>query len=175
MNRSWQKRRSEFNHDWLKNNYIISLSTVVNILDDKYEDYDYLHMFINNIFQQFEYYKQEAFILPIDFVIEMSPKRYLSAIPFTRLDNDTKRCLGDLIHYLWIERYNITCLVETALYDTKKTYSVYENLLNAIIKEDDNRSIVTLKKYKDMFCDLLSSCRSLSRTIEKFPSNISVV
>ena len=73
----WQKRRSEFNHDWLKNRFIPALAKWLNLLDDRIEDLSFEHTFVETVLPQWEDHREEALALPRDFEQEMSPRTLL--------------------------------------------------------------------------------------------------
>ena len=103
---AWQKRRSEFNHDWLKNRYIPALAKWLNLLDDLIEDAPAEAGFVASVLPQWEGRSQEGLALAHDFVTAMSPAGLLDCIECLRRRTD-KEWLRQLIHQLWLARYPI--------------------------------------------------------------------
>ncbi|NVN97087.1 hypothetical protein HXX01_02540 [Candidatus Nomurabacteria bacterium] len=175
MKPNWQVRRSEFNHDWLKNMYIPKLGTWLNILDDEIEDDDFEKTFVDRIFPGFESQINEALSLPNDFINEMSPRLFINEPPLSNLDASTKDCLSELIHLLWLERYAVNNLVENACSAANEAIESYKRLQEALSSCNDTHDIEMLKPFRNLFLGLLSSCRALSKAVEKFPSEVRVV
>lgn len=175
MKTDWQKRRSRFNHDWLKNQLIPKLGMWINILDDEIEDDDFVDTFVDTVLSSVEPHLNEALLLPADFVNEMSPRIFLNYHPLSDLDDQEKTLLGDLIHHLWLERYSVLGLVDDATTAAKATIEAYSCLQNALASCSDVRDINLLRLYRDQFATLLNACRLLSKAIEKFPSEVKPV
>ena len=173
MRLTWQKRRSDFNHDWLKNQYIPKLGTWMNILDEEIEDDDFQKMFITSVLPEWERLKDEALSLTMDFEDDMSPKVLFNEAPLSCCDDHTKKWLGDMVHMMWLERYSVNDLVSEAKELIIATTVAYENLLKAVSACDD-QNLESLRLFRQPFAELLSSCRSLSKCFEKFPSEVNV-
>lgn len=169
---SWQKRRSEFNHDWLKNEFIIALGKWINILDGKVEDKEFEHTFILFTLSSWESHKEEAVALPRDFENAMSPRKLFESPPLSSCDLETKVWLGALIHELWLERYGVKQLVKDTDASVEDTNTSYNNLQNAIRGFQGTEHTVALRPLKHMFLDFREQCMALAKTIERFPSEI---
>jgi hypothetical protein len=94
---SWQRRRSELNHDWLKNRYLPALAKWINILDDYVEDYGFEKDFLELTLPQWEEHRLLVIALIESFEIEMSPGIQLSHPPLSHLPESTKMWLHSLI------------------------------------------------------------------------------
>src|ERR1051326_4473635 len=88
---SWQKRRSSFNHDWLKNQFMPALAKWLNLLDNKIEDPDFERAFIASVLPKWEQHREEALRLPRDFEQEMSPRRLFECHPLAHHNVHTKQ------------------------------------------------------------------------------------
>lgn len=175
MTLSWQKRRSEFNHDWLKNKYIPKLGAWVNLLDERIEDVDLEKSYVTSILPDWESHKNEAIALPLDFEADMSPKTLFNEPPLSNCDDDTKQWLGELIHHLWLIRYSVDKLISDALESAKETNDSYGKLQSALKGCTNTSSVKALKPFRALFADFLKSCRALSEAIEKFPGGAAAV
>lgn len=173
--RIWQKRRSEFNHDWLKNKYIPKLGAWMNLLDDRIEDVDLEKSYVTSILPDWEFHQNEALALPEDFESEMSPKVLFNGLPLSNCDQDTKQWLGELIHHLWLIRYSVSQLVHDASESAAKTNKTYNKLQNALKACKDTRKAEALRPFRDFFAEFLKNCRALSEAIERFPSEVRAV
>src|SRR5207248_1082717 len=94
----WQRRRSAFNHDWLKNQYLTALASWINLLDSRggYRDAAFESVFVPEILPQWELSREEALSLARTFDWEMSARQLFQYPPLLRSDSDTKQWLGDL-------------------------------------------------------------------------------
>ena len=175
MTPQWQNRRSRFNHDWLKNGYILKLSEWINLLDDKIEFPELERSFIDKVLPTWESQRDEAISLPNDFEKEMSPKIFFNESPLLNCDDETKKWLGDVIHNLWLVRYSIDELTSTVMKCAHGTDTAYQRLREALKDCKDTRNLSALRPYRAFFADLLDKCRSLAAAIEKFPSEVKAV
>ena len=173
--RTWQKRRSAFNHDWLKNSYIVALGSFLNLLDNKIEDADLEHSFIPSILPQWEFHRAEAFALPRDFERQMSPQNLFDRIPLSRCDENAKEWLGNLIHAVWLTRYPVRCWVADVTTCAEDVDIAYDNLREALKFCSDVESALILRRYRKQFVALRERCQKLAAAIENFPNEVCVI
>lgn len=176
MKTNWQKRRSEFNHDWMKNKYLQAIRSWLRLMGNTKVVYKALEeKFISDTLPQWEDHVDEAFALPKDFEREMSPIVLFTEPPLSSCDTDTKRCLGELIHALWIEKYHVNTLVADALSRAQMAHHAYNRIHHELKNYTDTRSAQALQPMKPLFDDFCVCCQTLAAAIEKFPSEIKVI
>src|ERR687885_736280 len=86
MTLSWQKRRTSFNHDWLKNQYMPALAKCINIVDGKIEDRAFELNFYNLVLRQWKRHEVELSTLLDDFKSARNISSSLSA-KYAELDS----------------------------------------------------------------------------------------
>lgn len=172
MKPCWQKRRSEFNHDWLKNRFMSALASWINLLDDRIEDAALEDSFVTFTLSEWEFHRQEAVALPGDFEREMSPSSLFDLQPLSQCDNNTKQWLGELAHYLWLTRNPVDEWVANATERAKDVDAVYTRLQAALKDCTDVRSAEALRPLRNRFVEFRERCQELARAIEKFPSEV---
>lgn len=170
----WQRRRTDFNHDWLKNQYIPALAKFQNLLDDRIEDPQFEQVFVVDVLPHWKDHYDEANQLPQDFEQEMSPRRFVERMDFGSSDYDG-RWLADLMHHLWLARYPVREWVEQAEKQVQKTDRVYRELQESLAECDDVRSAEALRPFREEFAAFRDQCQELATAIEQFPSEIKVV
>ncbi len=171
---SWQKRRGEFNHDWMKNRYLPALGKLQNLLDDFIEDDDFLEFFFEDIFPEWEFYSAEGRVLIERFEIEMSPRSLIDYEPFTILNNETRAWLSELVHHLWLMRYPVRRWIEDAFRCISDVDDAYEKIIKLLKECPDIHTIAALKPTRTMFEEYRNVCMRLAKAFEKFPSRILV-
>ena len=82
---AWIRRRNRFNHDWLRNVYLLHLGHYLNILDDLIEDREFESHFTGKLLSEWLARRQEALDLVADFVRDMSPSRLFNETPLSKL------------------------------------------------------------------------------------------
>src|SRR5258707_121105 len=132
MTNCWRKRRSSFNHDWLKNQYIPALARYLNLLDDLIEDDEFARSFVSDVLAEWELHRNEAVDLAKSFEYEMSPQRLVECSPLCRCEECTKRWLGNLMHLLWLKRYPIDQWVAEAAQAIESTDVAYGRLQQSL-------------------------------------------
>lgn len=172
---SWQKRRSEFNHDWLKNQYLTALGSWLNLLDLKISDPVLESSFIKGVLPQWENRGPEALCLAASFEQEMSPRCLFNHFPLSQCDDDTKSWLGDLIHNLWLVRYKVKDLVQRVNIEAEEANKVYNHLQTVLHGCEDIQSVSALVFLREPFADFRTRCQNLAKAIEVFPTEIKVI
>jgi hypothetical protein len=160
----WQKRRSDFNHDWLKNRFIPALAKWLNLLDDQLEDPDFEHSFVACVLPQWEQHRDEALALPRDFESQMSPR--------TLLGPRSEGWLGTLVHLLWLSRYPVRRWAEQALAAAREVEVEFRRLRERLTSCADTRAVVALRPMRPMFASFRERCQQLARAIEAFLSEV---
>jgi hypothetical protein len=170
----WQKKRSAFNHDWLKNQYMPALAKCINLIDGKIEDREFEWNFYFHVLQQWEHHEVELLSLLKDFELEMTPRVLLSIPPLSRADAETKGWLGNLIHELWLARYGVRDLLAETSKHHSDLNTKYSQLKVAFHKSPDLRDAIGNSVVRDLIVRFRNGCLALAKTIEKFPSTVRV-
>lgn len=97
---SWGMARSEFNHSWLKNRFIVALGRAHNVLTDLVED-DSIFDDLSEIFSEWQERKVDAQQILEDYRAEASPRSHLNRFPLSNLDPELREWLGLLIELRW--------------------------------------------------------------------------
>jgi len=171
---TWQKRRSEFNHDWLKNRYLPALAKWINILDDRVEDQEFQREFPRTILNQWLEYGPQGHLLAERFESEMSPRVLLERYPLSRLPGPTRDWLGPLVHELWLSRYPVRQWVADTVAASDAVNTAY-GLLRDSIASKANSTVEELRPLRSTFTRFQRLCQGLARTIEEFPSKLLVI
>jgi hypothetical protein len=175
MTPDWQRRRSAFNHDWLKNRFLTAIASFVNILDDLVEDEETERRFVIGILPQWVGRSREAEMLVADFDSAMSPWALFRHPPLCRCGPATMGWLPDLVHLLWRRRVHVDGLCLDARESIVAANAAYERLRNGLAECADCSSAEALRSYRDRFAAFRSKCEEVSRAISRFPSRILVV
>jgi hypothetical protein len=107
MSEGWQRRRSAFNHDWLKNKFMPALATCHNGLKGHVEYEGLERTILEQVIPEWVAHRVEAISLLADFEREMSPKVLVDRPPLVTACPHVREWLGDLVHNLWLARYPI--------------------------------------------------------------------
>ena len=170
----WQKRRSDFNHDWLKNRFLPALAKWINLLDDLIEDTIAEASFVNSVLRQWEGHGKVAIALAQDFEVDMSPARLFEGIEWLRRRGNNE-WLQKLVHQLWLARYPVQEWVTDALACTERADAAYQRLQMGLLQCKETRSIVALRHLRPQFAEFRDCCHILAQAIGKFPSEVWVV
>jgi hypothetical protein len=171
----WQKRRSQFNHDWLKNQYMPALAKYLNLLDDLIEDEEFAQSFVSDVLPAWEKHRNEAVDLARSFESEMSPQVLFERSPLCDSKTDTKRWLGNLVHTLWLKRYPIREWVVEAAQAVENTDVAYQRLREEL---QDSRAFSDgepAPKLRELFIEFRWKCQLMANAISKFPGEVNVV
>jgi hypothetical protein len=172
MHYIWQRRRSEFNHDWLQNQYMPALASCLNLLEGRTEDRELEETFVSAVLPQWELYRDEAADLIKEFVGSMSPKNLFYYEPLSNVDEITKGWLGILVHTLWIARYPVNQWADNAAAALDRVNKTYRCILDDLKYCPDTQSAMGLQPYTQLFKELREGCQDLADAMSKFPREI---
>lgn len=171
----WQSRRREFNHDWLKNRFIVALNSWLRLLDGAIEDSILEKSFLSDVLPQWEVRRNEVNELIRDFEKEMSPRQLFSEPPLSRCDGQTKRWLGELIHGLWLVRVSAKELTTTAESAVAAADTAYAELSRVVRTRPKCAVLAGMKPHRHLFERFRDACQKLGAAISEFPQEVQVV
>lgn len=148
---------------------------MINILDNVTYDQGMEESFVASLLPDWESYRNEAFKLSSDFETEMSPRVLFDEPPLLNCEKESKLWLNDLMHSLWLERYNVKKLVQDASDCAIAADTAYTRLKEELITCEDTKNIELLRPYRDLLVKFLNACAALSKTVEQFPSEVKVI
>ena len=171
---AWQKQRSRFNHDWLKNQFLAALARWLNLLDDLIEDPEFERTFVPTILSQWELQRVEAQSLASRFEQEMSPACLLDQPPLARFGEQDKAWLKRLVHNLWLQRYAVLAQVNATLATIRDADVIYVAIQQRLCSNakpptaaDERAHLIQWRKFRE-------SCQDLAKAIETFPNQVKV-
>ena len=168
----WSDRRRMFNHDWLKNRYLLSLNSWLRVLSGSIEDPEFEKVFMSDVLPQWELHRGEARELIETFVIEMSPRTLFDTKPLARCDRKTKLWLSEVVHSLWSERVSLRLLVKTAQEALLLVDAAYARVASYSNTAMSGAPVARFgRAYGDFTC-FRDSCQALGEAFSKFPGII---
>jgi len=170
----WQRRRAEFNHDWLKNRYINALmSFLARLRTEDSNNPQSLHEFLEKDFPVWQRSSVEAWWLVNQFEQEMSPTRLFDAPPLNECSEKVKEWLVPMVHCLWLQRYDVPRLVATARALIQGIDDGYESLSKSLSNGGEG-SVFKLRAMLQEWERYADLCLELSRCIGAFPRKVEV-
>lgn len=171
---AWQRRRTAFNHDWLKNQFVPALGSYQNLLDRQLEGPEFEKDLISQILAEWKEHRQEALSLLADFEEGMSPRRLFDQPPLSRCDEDTRLWLADVIHYLWLARDPVSEWVAQATACVSNADAHFEAFSAQLRACPEFRAALAQPPYHKSFAEFRRACLDLARAIEQFPTEVRV-
>ncbi|MFM8442779.1 MAG: hypothetical protein ACKN9W_05465 [Methylococcus sp.] len=168
---SWQQSRSQFNHQWFKNEYFLALDIADHIIDGRIRGDNYLVEMMSIDVPKWREHRQELVVLLKDFEREMSPRRIFDDAPLSHCDTMTNEIFSELIHELWLARYPIKKWLNNARIASEEVDAIYEKLLK-LTPADSNNNVN--EEFASCFRAFRAACQVLSEAIENFPHKILV-
>lgn len=169
----WVRRRTEFNHDWLKNNFIPALARFLNILDDEIRDPNFQQYFLAQELPEWRYQYENAQMLLTDVELMMSPKCLFDGRPLSNVDSDTILWLPDVIHELWLTRCHIKenlTMIREALARANETFSLLCKKFGMIEEKAEAK-----RELRNQLYSFNLQCQSLGSLLSLLPSYMKVV
>ena len=168
---NWQLRRSDFNHQWLKNRFLSALDAADQVISGRIRSKEYLQELIDEDLPEWQERREDLNALLEDFENEMSPRQLFDIEPLSECEPFTKNVLAELMHELWLARYPIRHWLIRAKEAASEVNKYYE-LLRGISPIDTTGKV--RPEFASIFENFRTACRALSRAIEKFPDRILV-
>lgn len=168
----WQKRRSEFNHDWLKNRYLNNLDGFIANLEMKKPDEPRLMIFLQEYWIQWKTHQVEAGELIASFETEMSPAVLFETGILKRMDPESQEWLKPLTHHLWLERHDIKKKISNCEEWLFKVNTQYDKINRML--DEKGRTLEQLKNLLPEFKAFRDICQSFSESISQLPSEVTV-
>jgi hypothetical protein len=168
----WQKRRSEFNHDWLKNRYLNNLDGFIANLEMKKPDEARLLIFLEEDKNQWKTKEKEARSLMDSFEKEMSPAVLFETGILKRMDPESQEWMKPITHRLWLNRHDIKNKISNCEEWLLKVNAQYDKM-NRLLDET-GRNMEQLKNLLPEFKAFRDICQAFSESISKLPSEVSV-
>jgi hypothetical protein len=168
----WQRRRSEFNHDWLKNRYLNNLDGFIANLEMKKPDETLLMIFMEEDWIQWKTHEENARLLIDSFEKEMSPDVLFETGILKGMNPEAREWLKPLTHYLWLERHDIKNKISNCQEWLLKVNAQYDKM-NRMLNET-GRNMKQLKNLLPEFKAFRDICQAFSESISKLPSEVSV-
>lgn len=172
---NWQKRRSEFNHDWLKLKYLNAMRSFIDRLEtDDLSSPGRIQEFIKIDFPTWREHSTDAWWLVNNFEQEMSPKVLFNTVPLANCSDETKAWLVPLEHELWLSR----CSVKKRIDNLSKLVECVDKgfvELSALIPAFDEYYVENLKAELPKWKKFAGACFELSNCLSEFPRRIEVL
>jgi hypothetical protein len=170
----WQHRRGQFNHDWLKNQFLLALGNFINLLDDEIENEELETSFVPIVLPQWEDHRDEVASLLADFDQEMSPRTLFQSSPLAQCDQDTRQWLGDVVHTLWLVKNPVHECIKGASTRLREADQAYELLQRQLKDCSNTRSAPAMRPLRGLFVEFYRACQKLAKAIEQFPSDVRI-
>lgn len=168
---SWQRRRSEFNHQWLKNRVLSALDATANVLRGAIEG-DEAMLLCDVVFVDLREWPRrhiEVARLLEDLEESMSPKVLFSHPPFDAWEVDLRFPCEELVHEIWLHRYSISRLRDRAVEAVDRADDTYRAL--AAVVRAPGRAFDP-EASRRLFCELTTQFRVVAASIDALPSRI---
>lgn len=170
---SWQEKRSRFNHDWLKNQFLPAIGKWLQIVRKEVADAEFQSRFSAEILPAWEIREVLVIELLDTFEEEMSPRVWLGKPPLSRLGPATRDWLAQLVHSLWLARMPVHAWLREARKSVAEVSNTYR-VLQRVMKAGDARGAIDPPQCYEESESFRLACVQLSKALEQFPNKIEV-
>jgi hypothetical protein len=171
----WQRRRSEFNHDWFKPKYLIALQSFLERLQaEDLGSITRLREFVEMDFPVWGKCSTDAWWLIQHFEQEMSPVGLFNTEPLSRCGGETKEWLAPLIHALWLERRAVRQSLARAEILLNRVDEGFAMLSTNLPRVDDGY-LQQLQSNLPAWKKFVDDCFNFSQYLSEFPHTVEVL
>lgn len=168
---TWQRRRSEFNHQWLKNRFLSALDATHNIVAGRIQGRDYLEEMVRLDLPEWPDRRAEIDQLLDAFTSDASPSSLFSSPPFSHWEEPTRQAICELTQALWLARNPLAEWTQEIRAAAAEADRQYESLSQLPLSAADG---AINPEFGSCLEDFRSACRTLARAIEQLPSRMTV-
>lgn len=167
----WERKRSAFNHDWMKNIYLRNLMGALDRLQLA-PDSPIIIDYLDSDFSAWEHNRDKVCWLSKNLSESLSPKRLFESRPLSLVSADTRAWLPDAVHHIWLAKYNVKEAVSrlNILIDTVDEQ--YKNIKKIL---DNNEGKIKREVLKYCLETYQTACRDLSNNLSSLPKTIRTV
>ena len=169
----WQYRRSQFNHDWLKNEFLNNLDGFLVMLQYENPSVDHLKDFLEKDFLSWPQHFEEGKGIIDSFEKEMTPAHLLDESPLNSMAPETREWFGDLVHSLWLCRCSVKETISSLSDLFDKTVDIYKAIKTRL--GETGMSLDALKELVPEFSNFRERCFEFSETLSTLPSEVKYV
>jgi len=167
----WQLRRSELNHQWLKNEFIRHLRAFIQRLSRPEPDERRLAEFVRADWPKLAERRDDLANLLATAEDALSPRQVLEEPPLSSCGPETRAWLSRLVHALWLQRTPIRRRVEEASAALGEVWECYVGLDQVVERAGPDE----LRSAAKLFSAFAAKVDRLSRCLTELPSRIEVV
>ena len=174
MTDTWQRQRSVLNHDWLKNDFLLSVNAFIARIGKDKPDDTRLAEFLEIDLPAWESKEAQFRMLLASAEQALSPIRLFDEQTLYLWKPDTLTWLPELVHALWLARYPIRQWIESASHALDAVNAAYEQIINELAPHRRNESFNLRESSGKGFQTLADTLQALSAAISVLPRKILV-
>lgn len=164
----WEKRRSDFNHDFMKNFFLMALSRWLRLLEGETDDPHLERTFLVSVLPAWKSARAQLNALLSDMEFNLSPARSFEMLPLSRCDDSTKSWLPSLVHELWLVRNSIRKQLENARRAVQDADTSYKEIRKSL---RNDTSLAELANSYGKFKQFRDKCNTVAQCVERLGSN----
>jgi len=171
----WQHSRAAFNHDWLKNHYLLALEAFLNVLDDLVENQELVQEFVSRLLPEWELRRAQVVDLAERFAISMSPKALFSTQPLLNCAPSERDCLGLVADAIWREHYPVQRWEKDLREAISGVDNAYSALRHSLELGNDTKTVPVLRESRAAFRAFRNACSHLAQAVEVLPGTLEIL
>ena len=162
----WQRARSRFNHDWLRNRFLVTVGSFLSsVSGEGYQVEDSLPRPLEVMLQWPDRRAMLEELLQ-GFEKSMSPAAWFDLTPLNRLDSETRQWLAPVAHLLWWKGRRNEELLGAICKARQRADEQHARLLAELDQSSGEPDIAALERVaREMYAEF----QCLSETIHRLP------
>jgi hypothetical protein len=168
----WQRRRTDFNHDWLKNRYVQALGRWLRVLDDQVDDPIMEQSFVRRVLPEWEVRAANALALARSYESEMSPSSLFGLPPLSGCRDSTRAWLRPLVHELWASKYRVRGTIECAVAALEQAQESYDGIQAELEAVGTAATLQSLRGMRPLFQEFRDRCQRVGEAFSMFLSEV---
>lgn len=174
MMADWQERRSELNHDWLKNTYLKQLQALIIRLQNSHPDLGRIREFLASDLYEWRTRRPDAVALLDEAEEALSPAALFDEAPLSDCAELDRAWLAFIVHDLWLARRPVREWCESGRQALEQVDARFEEAAKDLAGRVDI-DLQRLRGRLEAFAALADAILALIQRISVFPHEIEVV
>lgn len=170
----WQRRRARLNHDWLRNQFLVHLDGLSELIESSSWDDEFVDEFAGSILPRWEVQHENMRDLIDRFEDEMSPRTLFESTPLSRCRLQSNGWLEELVHILWLARYPVSKWIADAHRSAGQANEAYARLRDVLKSSLAGSLTEHLRENRPLLTEFREKCERLSEAIGRFPHRVLV-
>lgn len=168
----WQKQRNFLNHDWLINQFLVKLDSVLKLLNDEIEDQYLLEHCVEELDKLWNQNQSDLSHLLYSLEDSLSPQKNIESSALKRLNQTKRTNYVRLLHNAWFKAQQVAEKKTKAEAAQQEASTAYYHWKKQVESLSDTKNIEQLMTIKKDFIHWRQAITDMSSALSQLPKEL---